>query len=229
MTIPPLERLGVDTGGLDKLLSKLETFATERAEAEYRINGAEAELEDARRLDDEAYAKAIRAGKTPPEQGHLKEAEEKIKELERRARGLEKVVEELTAEAKQHILSHTGEWKAKVEAQVPAASSRYEKAVEELAAARENYSATASAAAWMDNPHGKYLPRGGESPVRLGLENMAPGVHYSGTPQEVMVGPVLSAMRHEAKLHERQRAKEGASRVHMMSGHPQVPADREAG
>ncbi len=225
MQIPPLDRLGVDTGGLDALVEKVAKFEAELRNVEGRIRGGEAELAEARALDDEAYASALKAGKTPPAQEHVREAEEKLEELGRRSRALAKVVADLVEETRRHVLRNAPEWKARVIEALSAATERYEKAVEELVAGRTDFYATWSAVLWMDDPLGKYAPRGGETPVILGLEK-GPGF---GQREPVYLGPVLEALRYEAQGPEREREKAAQPVVEMHRDQPQSPVEREAG
>lgn len=222
MTVPPLSKFGVDTKKLDNVLGKLEKFSAERRNAEGKIRGAEAELEEARTGDDRAYAAALKAGKSAPEQRNLEAAKEKLAGLERRRRALDEVIKDLTEEARQYIHDNAPVWGKAAEATLEKAATRYQEAIDELTAARGDYFGTLSAVKWAQDPSGKYNPKQPEAPVILGLDR-GPGM---GAPTEVQVSPILAALRYEAAAHERQRGQEARPGVSFHRDQPQV---REAG
>jgi hypothetical protein len=204
MFVPPnLEAMGADARELHEVLVRLEKYADERREIGLKIQRHFRTLEAAKEADSRAYAAAIKAGKKKaPDEENVRKAEAEREALERRARALDLLIEELRAEARTLIEEHREEWRKQSEGALERARERYRSAIEELVAARGEFFATDSALRWLEDPNRKYTPALGIAPVVLNLDK-SPGAKPR---QQAPVTPILDAMRYELGAPERRKA-----------------------
>jgi hypothetical protein len=206
MFIPPnLSEMGADASKLEEILARLERYADERREIGYKLQRHWMALEAAKEADSRAYAEAIKAGKkSAPEEKNRKKSEEEREALERRARALDLLVEEMRSEARVHIEGHLEDWRRQSAGALEQARERYAAAIEELIAARGEFFATDSALQWLEDPYRKHAPASGIAPVVLNLDK-SPGAVPR---QQTQVAPVLDALRYELGQPERRKARE---------------------
>jgi hypothetical protein len=127
---------------------RIEKAFTAYQEAQARLAELRSRLEPAAAADSLALGKAILAGKAEPK-SEADAIREEIQAQERRVSALERAHAEALAQIADVIAEHKSSWHREALSGIAKAGTRYQAALSELEAARENLSSAVGLSAWV--------------------------------------------------------------------------------
>lgn len=156
---PNPEELGFEWPALKATVADMDRLAGDLEETVAKVRELHDSKRDAERKDQEAYAAAIRDGKTDPGEKHAAKVDADIRNAERRRDALRIAIQEQAATITATIDEHRDTWRTEVSDRLPATQDRLSRAVAEVEAARAELQRLNGLADWLQEPRRTYAPK----------------------------------------------------------------------